>query len=112
VIHAAWACDDSRRLEQAVVCRKKAADMIVHAEAQYELRLSTDEPEATMVVLVDLLRRSGNMDEASKVIASRRATLKADVVIRILDFQAVLIGRGNMAAHTVSEALGESNDRI
>jgi hypothetical protein len=63
---------------------------------------------ASTAILVDLLRRSGQMDEASRVIAEHRPDISEDIIIRILDFQTILIENGDVSCHTISEALGEN----
>lgn len=105
---AAWVCDDASLAEQAIACRRKAADMLRAAEAHEASGAGRHDDGAATAILVDLLRRSGQPDEARKVIAEQRSGISDDVVLRVLDFQAALFERGDVAAHTVAEALGEN----
>ena len=63
-LHAAWVCDDCGDKENAVTCRKIAADMA------YTLLLSSEEerPEDLILQRADLLRRAGEFDAAIKVL--------------------------------------------
>lgn len=103
---AAWDCDDAGQSEQAIACRRKAVDMLAEAKRKGQQDAAGQDGTAT-AILVDLLRRAGRRDEARNVIAERRSGISDDVVLRVLDFQAVLLERGDVAAHTVAEALGE-----
>lgn len=101
LIRAAWACDDAERPDKAVLCRHKAANMLVSAE---ELgRQVADQDGVSTAILVDLLRRSGRTDDAAIAIAERRSRIAEDIILRILDFQAVLIRKGDVRCHTISE---------
>jgi hypothetical protein len=105
LVHAAWVCDDADHSDEAVVCRHKAADMLLTAEDHGQQ--VAEQNKATTAILVDLLRRSGRMDDARKAIAERLTGIAEDIIIRILDFQSVLIEKGDASCHTISEALGE-----
>jgi hypothetical protein len=58
-------------------------------------------------ILVDLLRRSGRLDDARSAIAARRDTITRDDIVRILDFQTALIDKKDMLCHTAAEVFGE-----
>lgn len=105
LIHAAWVCDDADRAAEAVVCRSKAADMLVTAEAHGQ-RVA-EQNGASTAILVDLLRRAGRTDDARRVIAERRTGISEAIIIRILDFQSDLIEKCGTSCHTISEVLGE-----
>lgn len=105
LIHAAWACDDSDHPNQAMVCRQKAVDMLAVAEERGQ-QVAEQEGTST-AILADLLRRSGRLDQARKVIASRRDGIAEDIIVRILDFQTALIDKNDVSCHTIAEALGE-----
>jgi len=57
-------------------------------------------------ILVDLLRRSGQIEQARKVIAARRGGINEDVIARILDFQATLLDKNDVSCHTIAEVIG------
>lgn len=101
-IHAAWACDDSGHLDQAVACRQRAAEALARAEEHGEQL--TEQEGAGTAILVDLLRRSGRFDEARGAIAERRDTIADDIVLRVLDFQMWLIDQNDASCRTIAEA--------
>jgi len=105
LIRAAWVCDDSGRPDQAVVCRQRAAEMLPVAE-EHGQQIAKPEGAST-AILVDLLRRSGRLDDARKAIAARRDMSTEGGIVRILDFQAALIDKKDMLCHTIAEAFGE-----
>lgn len=107
LIRAAWACDDSGHLDQAKACRQKAEEMLGIAEANGQ-KVARQE-EASTALLVDLLRRSGQIEQARKVIAARRGGITDDIIARVLDLQAVLIDKNDLSCHTIIEVLGEEN---
>lgn len=105
LIHAAWASDDAKRSDEARTCRIKAMDMLAKAENYGQQVI--DQNGASTALLVDLLRRSGQSDEARRVIEENRVGITDDILLRILDFQSTLIKAGDLSCHTISEALGE-----
>lgn len=105
LIYAAWACDDFGNPSEAAACRKKAADMIAPAE-KHGQQIS-DQDGAVTAILVDLLRRSGQLEQAGKVIEARRAGIEQDIIVRILDFQTALIEKGDVSCYSIAEALNE-----
>ncbi len=106
LIHAAWVCDDADLSEKAVICRDKAANMLITAE-QHGQQIAEQNGVST-AILIDLLRRSGRMDDATKAIAKRRLWITEDIIIRILDFQADLVRKGDMRCYTISEAIKQA----
>ena len=101
-IHAAWVCDDTEHLEQAIVCRQRAAEAIARAE-EHGQQLTEQEGAGT-AILVDLLRRSGRLDEARRAIAEHRGTIADEIILRVLDFQMWLIDQDDESCHTIAEA--------
>jgi hypothetical protein len=61
---------------------------------------------ASTAILVDLLRRSGRLEQARKVIVLRRDSATEDIIVRILEFQTDLIDRNDVSCHIIAEALG------
>jgi hypothetical protein len=96
-ILAAWACDDSDHPDQAMACRQKAADMLAIAEEHGQQ--VADQDSASTAILVDLLRRSGRIEQAREVIATRRGRITEDIVARILDFQTALLDKNDISCH-------------
>ena len=107
LIHAAWACDDSDQPDQASVCRQKAADMVAMAEEHGQQ--VADQEGAVTAIRVDLLRRSGQIEQARQVIAARRGGITEDAIARILDFQTALLDKNDVSCHTIDEALREED---
>jgi hypothetical protein len=105
LIHAAWVCDDADALDQAAVCRQRAAKMLAVAEERGQQ--VAESGGWSTCILVDLLRRSGRLDDAQRVIAARRDTITEDDIVRILDFQTALLDKNDILCHTAAEALGE-----
>lgn len=108
LIHAAWVCDDSGHTGQAKACRMRAADTLVIAEEQGQ-QVSYQE-EASTAILADLLRRSGQFEQARQVIEKRRGSISDDIIKRILDFETALIDKQDLSCHTIDEALGENEN--
>jgi hypothetical protein len=103
LIHAAWACDDASHTPQAIVCRQRAADMLVTAEKNGQ-QIAQQEGAAT-AVLADLLRRSGQIERAREVIQTRRAGITEAIIGCILDFQSMLLDKNDVSCHQIEEAL-------
>jgi len=104
-IYAAWACDDAKKPKQAIECRRKAAETLRIAEEQGQ-KIGQAAGVST-VILVDLLRRSGQAEEARKVIASRRDQKFEKLISQILDFQEKLLDKNDVNCHTIVEASSE-----
>ncbi len=105
LIHAAWVCDDEEKADSAKKCRNMAIAMVLQAlEKGQEF---TRQRGAETAVLVDLLRRAGRFSEAKELIATKRGAIEEEVIVKVLAFQEVLIGRRDEACHTIAEALGE-----
>ena len=104
LMRAAWSCDDSGHLDQARKCRQKAAEMLVIAEDDGK-QLSKQKGTDT-AILVDLLRRSGQIEQARNAIAARRGGITEEVIARILDFQATLLDKNDVSCHTIAEVIG------
>jgi len=102
LIHAAWVCDDHDMPAEASECRRKAADKLEVLEP-YGLSLA-DEKGAEVAILVDLLRRSGQMARARDVIMLRRGGTCDENVRAVLDFQLKLVENDDTACHNVGEA--------
>ena len=103
LIHAAWACDDKGHAAGAATCRRKAADMLVAAEAHGQSVGQEDGISTT--ILVDLLRRSGRMNDAYRVIEECRLTAPDRIIVRILKYQEILIEQDDTSRHTIGESV-------
>lgn len=107
---AAWVCDDENKDEAAARCRRKAIALILAAEEAGQKFLP--EPESSQVVMVDLLRRSGDFPGAIKAIGMLRTTpsrfsaRKAlpRFILAILDFQEKLCDKRDTNSYTLAQA--------
>lgn len=107
LIHAAWACDDADRSAQAQLCRHKAADMLMLAEKYGQQLVEQDGGCST--ILIDLLRRSGQLEQARQIIAARRGNITDEMILQVIDFQARLLDRNDVSGHTLEDAIGSKS---
>jgi hypothetical protein len=103
-IHAAWACDDAGDYDSAKKCRMKAVKLI--KEVGLIGQTIADEPEAEIAITVDLLRRSGQFNEALQMIGQKQSKIKDEIIRKVLKFQKKLILRSDHQCYTISECLG------
>jgi len=104
-IYAAWACDDYDNDGGAKKCRLKAVRLLQKARENGQSlgkRIGVEE-----AILADLLRRSGQFELALKVCDEGLRKNPERIISDILRFQKVLIGRSDVARHTVAEAIRE-----
>jgi len=87
-------------------CRRRAATML-----QKEVS-AQKQPGESVVILVDLLRRAGELDEAAEVIEKNRESFSDDVFRQVADFQKGLVQAGDLGCHTIAEALGEDDHPV
>lgn len=107
LIHAAWTCDDHERPEQAQLCRNKAAAMLMLAEERGQQLVAQD--GRSTAILIDLLRRSGQSEQARQIIAARRVKTNDEVLLQIIDFQVRLLDKNDVSCHTLEEAIGSKS---
>ena len=104
-LHAAWACDDHKRHTQAKMCRQKAADRLMRVAEQNRQLAAPN--ESYTAILIDLLRRSGQVEQARQIIAARRDDITEEMIRQISDFQVKLLDRNEESCHTVEEVVGK-----
>ena len=102
-IHAAWVCDDENRHDGSRSCRIKAIGLI--EQTALNGQAISCQAGATETITIDLLRRAGKFDEALEFVVKAEAENLDDVILRILDFEKVLIENRDTEAHTIAEAL-------
>lgn len=107
VIYAAWACDDAKKAKAARKCRVKAADLITKATSAGQP--VSEQDGAATAIQVDLLRRAGKIAEARELLSKYRGSISDDTFSKILDFQDDLLSKGDVACHTIEEAIGEES---
>ncbi len=99
-LHAAWVCDDAGRRHQSAECRKWAAECFRRCKPFSH----SDEGLGTGAVLVDVLRRCGQFEEASAECAALVAVPGATGVLRdVLQFQQGLIAKADLGVYLVSD---------
>jgi Arc/MetJ family transcription regulator len=104
-LSAAWACDDSGAIEQARICRDRAAEMLARAIEWGDV---PSESPVVHGVRADLLRRAGRHDEAlaalDAVTASGADDDEPTQAATVLAYIRELAEAGDDEPHSVAEA--------
>lgn len=95
ILNAAWACDDSQDIENAVMCRNIALDLID------ELIEKEADPSTLMLQKIDLLRRSNQFNRALEEFSD--IFMDNDLLQVILDFQLEKVKNHDNACYTVED---------
>jgi hypothetical protein len=96
-VRAAWAADDAGAADVARACRLHAVSLLDG--------VAGDEPGHTEALLVDLLRRAGELERA-RVMCDRGLGVTSDPAVqKVLELQAKLITSADTAVHRLDEAL-------
>lgn len=120
-IYAAWNCDDLHYSIQASLCRRKAADTLLiavqngqtiyagRACIQTRLLKGSENMEQArqamnMVILIDLLRRSGQAEKARELITEQLGNARG-FFREIIMYQNVLIQNGDLDAHKIPPSI-------
>ncbi len=105
-LHAAWVCDDNGLDDKAIQCRKIASDDVrqaIHLDPRLAQRF-TKEGYAE-ALLVDILRRSEQFDDASTLcIEALTGEDKDNPALKLLAFQQGLIEKKDTRCYTVGAA--------
>lgn len=105
-LYAAWICDDNGSKKNAVESRKRAFGFFEKArQAQQSFGAKGEEA----VLMVDLLRRSNQMDKAQTLCGLELSVDRDERTKAILEFEAELIEKKDSKSHTVAEALEDLN---
>jgi hypothetical protein len=104
-LEAAWVCDDAGAVEQARICRDRAAEMMAAA-------LEWGDVPATPVahgVRADVLRRAGRYEEALEACAAAEAAVDPEIdehgyTAAVLGYLRELVEAGDEDSHSVAEA--------
>lgn len=99
---AAWTCDDETKPSQAKTCREKAVNLFRKAEENGQPISKEKDSEA--LILVDVLRRSGQSEEARKLFTERRSGITDNHIASLLDYEVVLLDMGDVTVHTIEDA--------
>ena len=105
VIHAAWICDDNNNLKLSTKCRKQAIALIEKAKNHGQILI--DQVGASEAVTIDLMRRSGMYQQALELSEAIKKDDLEEIIMQIIQYQKVLIAKNDIAAHTISEVIGE-----
>lgn len=101
-VSAAWACDDADADHAGRICRARAVTLFRAAREKGEP--FADDAGSEAAVVVDLLRRSGQFDEAEAECAEGLRAVTDEVVRAVLLYERKLIGAGDDGRHSVDEA--------
>ncbi len=113
-LHAAWAADDAGQGALARECRSAVADVLLaRREALHHWR--EEDPDwkgSEAVVLIDVLRRAGRMDEALREVDTALQQGVSSIVREFLRFERAAIESGDTEHHGTDEALHGSILRV
>jgi len=101
-IHAAWVCDDAGNDEGAKALRKRAAELV------RQFTSPAEDPADKLLddlVLVDLLRRSGQFEDAHKINQLLETKAAGPVTRQLLAYEEQLIMKEDTGPHSMGEAV-------
>jgi len=101
VVKASWACDDAGNDQAARQCRKRA--VVLLQTAREKGQWFADNASTEEAIIVDLLRRSSEFDEALKICDDRLQKRPDKLIHDILVYQKELIRNGDTKRHAASE---------
>ncbi len=104
-VYAAWVCDDSGFDKSAAKCRGRAIELFRRAQTE-KMPFAPSRGEE-IILLVDLLRRSREFDEAAKLADVELSLDDEERTKTILTYEMDLIEEKDSAIHTESEAFEE-----
>lgn len=120
-LYAAWACDDAQAPEKAELCRKEAIRLL---EKALDDGVSfAEQPGEEELVMVDLLRRSGQFEKAEvickqglakvqdEIIKQGLVKMQDETIKRALLFEQILLESKDRECYTVEQAIGMSRER-
>jgi hypothetical protein len=102
-IHAAWVCDDNELKSSADKCRNRAIALIQNADKNQQS--FAEQKGLDRVILVDLLRRTGQFDEALEICNKPPQDGVEKIILDILKFQKTLINKSDTSCHTIDEVV-------
>jgi rubredoxin len=111
-LHAAWACDDAERAEEARMQRRAALALFQRARAagQHAMKSVAGGDE---VLLADIARRAGEFEQATEFCAAGLALPDAPAfVIQLLVLEQELVAARDVGRHRVSEAEDADDARV
>lgn len=102
-LHAAWVCDDLVDNNSARNCRLKAIDLF-HKVKECGLKMLSNPEGADNLIIVDLLRRSGQFERALESCKMGLSEQTEKLVIDILTFQSRLAQNKDIACYRINIA--------
>ena len=102
-LHAAWCLDDANATELARTWRATAATHFLALLA--DNRQFDGEAGAAEAIAIDCLRRAGRAADALELLGRAKGRKGEPIFDQIFAFQKKLIERGDVAGHTVGEAV-------
>ena len=105
-VKAAWACDDAAYMDAARECRKRAIALLEMARQKGQW--FADNAGTEEAVIVDLLRRSGQFEQAMQICDERLAMKPDTFISKIMNYQKQLIRKSDDDRHSTSEIGGDS----
>lgn len=102
MLAASWACDDAKMNDAAIACRKRAIDLILIQEK------TTKITDWGTILVVDLLRRTCQFEQAHKAVAERRSMMTDKRAIKVLNYEVKLLNNQDTACHNAGEAYKRS----
>lgn len=100
-LYAAWCCDDARKRKSAKKCRLEALRLLQQARKMGQ-RFARDET-SEVLILVDLLRRTGQFQEALRMCEEGLENTTDEKFAAILQYQRQLITSSDTSCHTIGE---------
>lgn len=101
-LKAAWLCDDKKDTENAIKCRKRAAELFQKARKNSEQFAKSTGIEDS--ILMDIYRRIGDFGRAQKTCQNVLGDPLDETSAKVLNFQLQLIGQKDVGSHTIEEA--------
>ncbi|NET57387.1 MAG: DUF2225 domain-containing protein [Symploca sp. SIO2E6] len=101
-LQAAWVCDDANNDQAAQKSRQQAAAFLQKAIAKGK---NIDrEPITKEIILIDIYRRSGDFDTASRICNNALRLKSAGISIKLLEYEHQLLRQQDKGCHTIEEA--------
>ena len=99
-IYAAWIGDDSNNKEAALYSRKRAVNLLKQIIINKQYLMDQDGSDKT--IMVDLLRRSGEFEEALNV-CNESKDISNEILQKIIEYQKNLIKNKDISCHKIIE---------
>jgi hypothetical protein len=105
--YAAWVCDDEGNNEAAISCRKLAIELF--SLLNLLDKVNFEDKSEFYLLMIDLMRRSGQFENAKVLCDERMRVEKNELFRKILIFQDYLIETKDLKRFTVEKAISYLN---